>query len=403
MEFKQIVFIHIAGPNKIPLWFFQKLKQYDATVLDIEHALTHDYFSFAMLVALSPGPSGASFLADLKEVCGTDLLQVLPITMEDYNAWVKQGKHPKQIITLLGHTISTHALAQLFDTIQRYDLGFDRMTRLSGRVPLNLQDETGMVLEMVVFDAQKHREQTAFHADILNTGRTLGLDIAVQEDTAWRHHRRLVCFDMDATLIETEVIDELAKLAGVVEQVQKITEAAMRGEMDYVAGFHARMALLQGIPESALQALAERLPITPGAEKLLRILKKLGFKTAILSGGFDYFARIVQQRLGIDTVYTNILDVQSGKTTGKVLGDIVDGKYKAAKLVEIAKNLGIALEQVVAIGDGANDIPMLSIAGLGIAFQAKPLVREKTKQHLTHFGIEGVLYLLGLKDEHINP
>lgn len=399
---QQIILIHVAGPNRIPP-LLQKLKQYDAAVLDIEHALIHDYFSFSILVAIPSGPLDASFLAGLKEACGSDLLQVLPISTQQYHTWVHQGKHPKQIITLLGHTISTEALAQLFDVIQKHDLEIDRMTRLSGRVPLENHDATRMVLEMVVFDAQKRREQTAFHADILNTGRALGLDIAVQEDTIWRHHRRLVCFDMDATLIETEVIDELAKLAGVVEPVQKITEAAMRGEQDYVAGFHARMALLQGIPEAALQALAERLPITPGAEKLIRILKKLGFKTAILSGGFDYFVRVIQQRLGIDTSYANILDVQSGKTTGKVLGDIVDGKHKAAKLREIAQTLGIELDQVVAIGDGANDIPMLSIAGLGVAFQAKPIVREKTKQHLSHFGIEGVLYLLGLKDEHINP
>jgi phosphoserine phosphatase len=223
----------------------------------------------------------------------------------------------------------------------------------------------------------------------------------VQEDNLYRRSRRLVCFDMDSTLIQTEVIDELAKVAGIGEQVAAITEAAMRGEMDFSESFRRRMALLEGLDESVLAGIAERLPITEGAERLIKHLRHFGYKVAILSGGFTYFANYLKEKLGIDYVYANTLDFKDGKLTGKVVGDIIDGQMKAKLLRQLAEQEGISLEQVIAVGDGANDLPMLSIAGLGIAFHAKPIVKEQAKHSIATLGLDGILYLLGMRDREI--
>jgi phosphoserine phosphatase len=226
----------------------------------------------------------------------------------------------------------------------------------------------------------------------------MDIDIAYQEDNMFRRTRRLVAFDMDSTLIEAEVIDELAIAAGVGEQVAEITERAMRGEIDFTESFKARVALLKGLDESVLAGIAESLPITEGAENLVSTLKQLGYKTAILSGGFTYFGHYLQRKLGIDYVYANELIIRDGRVTGEVEGIVVDGKRKAELLREIAEREGLSLEQVIAVGDGANDLPMLSIAGLGIAFRAKPIVRENAKQSISTLGLDGILYLLGISD-----
>jgi len=227
------------------------------------------------------------------------------------------------------------------------------------------------------------------------------VDIAFQEDDVYRRTRRLVCFDMDSTLIEAEVIDELARAAGVGEQVAEITERAMQGELDFIQSFEQRVALLKGLSGDVLQGIAEQLPVTEGAERLIRNLKALGYKTAILSGGFNYFGRYLQEKLGIDYVYANELEMEDGIVTGRVTGRVVDGQRKAELLRELAEKEGIRLEQTIAVGDGANDLPMLSIAGLGIAFRAKPLVRENAKNAISTLGLDGILYLLGYRDRDI--
>jgi phosphoserine phosphatase len=224
------------------------------------------------------------------------------------------------------------------------------------------------------------------------------IDIAFQHDSIFRRNRRLVAFDMDSTLIRTEVIDELAALAGVGEEVSAITEAAMRGELDFKGSFRRRLALLKGLPESRLHEVLDRIPLMDGAERLIRTLKMLGYKTAILSGGFTFVGRELQRRLGIDYLHANELDVKEGAVTGEVSGEIVDGARKAALLQIIAREQNLSMEQVIAVGDGANDLPMLSIAGLGIAFRAKPLVRKSAQQAISTLGLDGILYLLGVRD-----
>lgn len=228
-------------------------------------------------------------------------------------------------------------------------------------------------------------------------------DISVQEDTLYRRCRRLICFDMDSTLIETEVIDELAERAGVGEQVKAITERAMRGEIDFCESFRERVALLKGLDVSVMDEIARNLPITEGVDRMMQVLKRAGYKTAILSGGFTYFGHYLKQRFGFDYVYANELEIEDGKLTGRYVGEIVDGRRKAELLKLIAQVENVNIAQTIAVGDGANDLPMLGTAGLGIAFHAKPKVKATAEQSISTIGLDGVLYFLGFKDSFITP
>ncbi len=229
-----------------------------------------------------------------------------------------------------------------------------------------------------------------------------GVDIALQEDSIWRRHRRLICFDMDSTLIQAEVIDELARRHGVYDEVAAVTERAMRGELDFQQSFRERMAKLKGLDESVLAEIAEHLPLMDGLERLMTQLKRLGYRTAILSGGFSYFARHLQARLGFDEIHANELLIEGGKVTGEVREPIVDAERKAQLLREIAEREGLTLEQTIAVGDGANDLKMLATAGLGIAFRAKPLVKSQARQSISTLGLDAVLYLIGYRQADLD-
>jgi phosphoserine phosphatase len=241
-------------------------------------------------------------------------------------------------------------------------------------------------------------DERALRSRLLQISQELGIDVSAHIDDIYRRNRRLVVFDMDSTLVQAEVIDELAKLAGVGDEVAHITAAAMRGELDFKASLTRRVALLQGLPESVLAEVAAALPLMEGAEWVTSTLKRLGYKIGIISGGFDYFGRHLQAKLGFDYVYANRLEIQDGKLTGRVLGEIIDGPGKAALLQQIALAENISLEQTIAVGDGANDIPMLSIAGMGVAFHAKPIVREKAERAISNLGLDGLLFLIGIRE-----
>ena len=396
-----ILLISISGEDQpgLTAGIAAILAGYSVNVLDIGQAVIHATLSMGVLVEL-PDNCDAQGVKDAvksyAQDCGmqTRITTVLP---KSYAHWVQAQGRARYIITLLARKITADQLSRVTAVVSGHGLNIDSITRLSGRIPLG--DLPALSKACVEFSVRGPLQDSgAFRRDLLEVAGALDVDLAFQEDNMYRRNRRLVVFDMDSTLIEAEVIDELARLTGVGDQVSAITERAMRGEIDFSESFRARMALLQGLSEDALEKVARELKITEGAEHLVATLRTLGYKTAILSGGFTYFARHLQARLGIDYVHANELDIADGVVTGKVVGAIVDGARKADLLRELAAEQNIDLQQVIAVGDGANDLPMLSIAGLGIAFRAKPLVQQSAEQSISTLGLDAILYLLGLSD-----
>ncbi|WPL17587.1 Phosphoserine phosphatase [Thiorhodovibrio winogradskyi] len=379
-------------------------------ILDIGQSVIHNTLALGILVELPADSSGCQVFRELLFAAhrlGLDA-RFTPIESNAYEEWVREQGQPRHILTLLGAVINAEHIARVAAVVSRNGLNIDQITRLSGRISQHQevadqhQRTSGSRPACVeLWLRGPVPDISALHASFLELGKQLDVDIAIQEDDIFRRNRRLVCFDMDSTLIQTEVIDELAAAAGVGEQVAAITERAMRGELDFSASFRERVALLEGLEESVLAEIATRLPITEGAERLTHSLKALGYRIAILSGGFTYFAEHLKQRLAIDIVHANPLDIKNGRLTGQVTAPIVDGARKAQLLREIATQEGIRLEQVIAVGDGANDLPMLAIAGLGIAFHAKPLVKEQARHSLAAVGLDGILYLLGMRDRDL--
>jgi phosphoserine phosphatase len=400
---KEIVLINIAGNDKPGLTssITEILAGYNVNILDIGQAVIHDTLSLGILIEVPATSESAPVLKDILFRCHKLELSVrfTPIAERDYGHWVMGQGKPRYIITLLARMITAEHLAGVTAVVANNHLNIDRIDRLSGRVPLEgVQQQTKSCVEISVRGTLL--DGSRFRGELMEMTSNYDIDIAFQEDNMFRRNRRLVAFDMDSTLIEAEVIDELAKAAGVGAQVAAITERAMAGELDFTESFTARVALLKGLHESVLAEIAANLPITEGAERLVLTLKRLGYKTAILSGGFNYFGKYLQQRLGIDYIYANDLEIIDGRVTGNVTGTVVDGARKAELLQHIANQEQIALEQVIAVGDGANDLPMLSVAGLGIAFRAKPIVKESAKQAISTLGLDGILYLLGIGDRH---
>lgn len=398
---KEIVLINITGPDRPGLTaaITGILARAEVNILDIGQAVIHDTLSFGILVEMAGGEVMADVLKDVL-FRGYELDQQVrftPVSAEEYGRWVTGQGKPRHIVTLLARRVTAEHIARVSEITARYGLNIDHIDRLSGRIPEGLPADQGK--GCIEFSVRGEPGDPAqLRAEFLTIAQQLNVDIAFQQDSIFRRNRRLVVFDMDSTLIDAEVIDELAKAAGVGAQVSEITERAMRGELDFKASFRERMALLKGLPESVLEEVAASLRLTEGAETLISQLRRLGYKTAILSGGFSYFAEGLQKRLGIDYVYANALPIEDGLLTGGVVEPIVDGQRKADLLRQLAQREGISLEQTIAVGDGANDLPMLSIAGLGVAFRAKPLVKQSAKQAISTLGLDGILYLLGFRD-----
>ncbi len=400
----ELTLIRISGLDRPGLTasMTEILSRYEVDIMDIGQADIHSTLSLGILFKCSESDSGNIMKELLFKASELGIhISFHPITKEEYNTWVRmQGKN-RYILTLLGRKLTAQQIAAATRVLSNQGLNIDAIRRLTGRVPLEeCNSQVRACIELSVRGTPKNREE--LQKNLMSLSSQLQMDFSFQQDTMYRRMRRLICFDMDSTLIETEVIDELADRAGVGAQVREITERAMRGEIDFNESFTQRVALFKGLDESVMKDIAANLPITEGVERLMYVLKRYGYKIAILSGGFTYFGNYLKEKFGIDYVYANDLEIVDGKLTGRYVGDIVNGKRKVELLRLIAQVENVDIAQTIAVGDGANDLPMLAAAGLGIAFHAKPKVKENAQQAINTIGIDGVLYFLGFKDSYLD-
>lgn len=404
----ELILINIFGQDRPGLTSTLTgiLAEHEANILDIGQADIHHTLSLGILFKTDSRQSGDILKELLFKASELNVnIKFTPIPVEEYEKWVgMQGKN-RYVITILGRHITARQIAEVTKVITMQGLNIDAIQRLTGRMPLaELNDEEGKTKGCIEFSVRGNpKDYAKMQRDFMALANKLEFDISLQQDTMFRRCRRLICFDMDSTLIETEVIDELAEKAGVGQQVRDITARAMRGEIDFQESFKERVALLKGLDESVMQEIAENLPITEGVERLMKVLKRAGYKIGILSGGFTYFGNYLKHKFGIDYVYANELEIENGKLTGRYVGEIVDGQRKAELLRLLAQVENVDIAQTIAVGDGANDLPMITVAGLGIAFHAKPKVKQTARQSISTIGIDGVLYFLGFKDSFIEP
>ncbi len=401
---KEQILIKISGQDRTGLTasVMEILARYDAEILDMGQADIHATLSLGILIRIAETHSGQV----MKELLfkATELgvnIGFEPVADDKYEEWAgQQGKH-RYILTVLGRSLSAAQIQAAAAVVADEGLNIDSIKRLTGR-PSVMHPERN-VRSCIEFSLRgTPKDKPAMQARLMRLATEMGMDFSLQKDDMYRRMRRLICFDMDSTLIQTECIDEMAERAGVGAQVRAITESAMRGEIDFKESFTRRVGLLKGLDVSVMQEIAENLPITEGTERLMSVLKTCGYRIAILSGGFTFFGEYLRRRFGIDYVYANELEVgEDGKLTGRYVGEVVDGRRKADLLKLIAQSEHVRLEQTIAVGDGANDLPMLSEAGLGIAFHAKPRVVANAKQALSTVGLDGILYFLGFKDSNL--
>jgi len=382
------LWVHITGPDRAGILghFLAGVARLDLEVTDLEQVSVGDRLILA--VGMRTPSELATAHHGLTEL-GNEL--GLSVELRDEVRETLSGDTMELVVTVLGEPVPSKALASVGQTLADFGANVRRIETLARK-------RLHCIEMLAVIPAESKK---AISRALLGAASDSGADVSVQEEGIGRRAKRMVVMDVDSTLIQTEVIDELANFAGVGERVANITARAMNGELDFKGALAERVALLKGLPESTMDKVAERLAYTQGARSLIKVLKGMDYKTAILSGGFTYFTDRFKDELGLDYAYANSLEIADGKLTGRTTGPIVDGQRKKELVKEIAAKEGIRLDQVIVIGDGANDLPMMGVAGLGIAFNAKPRVREMAPHNINRKGLDSILFLLGIREEEI--
>ena len=405
MEKEEQILVGIAGQDRpgVTASVTEILAKYDAKILDIGQADIHSTLSLGILFRIDEKLSGQVMKELLFKATELNInIDFKPVGDDQYEEWVEQQGKNRYILTVIGRSLSAKQIAAAAKVIKGQGLNIDSIIRLTGRQSIKHPEKN--VRACIEFSLRgTPKDLSDMQSQLMQLSAEMEFDFSLQRDNMFSRMRRLICFDMDSTLIQTECMDELAMRAGGGDKVKEITERARRGEIDFKESFKERVALLKGLDVSVMKDIAEDLPITEGVDRLMEVLKRYGYKIAILSGGFTYFGEYLQRKYGIDYMYANELEVdENGKLTGNYVGEIVDGHRKAELLKLIAQVEKVNLAQTIAVGDGANDLPMISEAGLGIAFHAKPRVVANAKQSINTMGLDGVLYFLGFKDSYIN-
>ncbi|HET6288843.1 MAG TPA: phosphoserine phosphatase SerB [Amycolatopsis sp.] len=385
------VLITTTGPDKpgVSSVLFAVLSRHDVDVLDVEQVVIRGQLVLGVLAGVYRDPEGLQEYVEQAMASVGMQVEVKIGSAIGADPFAIGQKDSTHVLLMLGRPVTARAFSDVARRLAALDVNIDSIRSVADYPVTGLELFASLAQDTPEADA-------ALRTALADAAVEAGIDISVERAGLARRAKRLVVFDVDSTLIQGEVIEMLGAHAGVEPQVREITEAAMRGELNFAESLERRVALLEGLPETVLDEVAASIELTPGARTTIRTLKRMGFRCGVVSGGFTKIIQSLVTDLGLDFAAANELEVVDGKLTGRVVGEIVDRAGKATALRRFAEEYEISLEQCVAVGDGANDIDMLSVAGMGVAFNAKPALREVADTALSHPYLDAVLFLLGV-------